>query len=364
MPGALSPHPRPRRRDHGRLRRPRDTARGGRQRGQRRRLHQTGEVQAAGGTRRRGRRGRRLRGPRGLRPGDDAAHLPPLAPPEGPERHAGDGRLPPGQERRRHRPARPRRDGRQIHVGGAAGRPDGGGRALRRRPGRQGRPGERGPGLEGPQGPGVRAAGRARRGARRRPRTQVGGRRGPRGLPVVGQVVADRGDELRAPQDRGLPLHDPGSQPGRRGGRGRALHDGRRAGPDSRRLHGQGPGPGLPAPHRALRGHRPRARHRRLRGRAHARRRPAHHRGRAGRLPGRPGRAGGPRPAHGAPPRHRAQQSGRARRAGPGRDRPPRTGGDRVARVRGLRRLPRGAAGAVLRAGGDRGARARPAPRP
>ncbi len=55
---------------------------------------------------------------------------------------------------------------------------------------------------------------------RRRPRTEVGGRRRARWLPVGRQVVADRGDLGRAPEDRRLSVHHAGAQPGRRRRRG------------------------------------------------------------------------------------------------------------------------------------------------
>ena len=57
-------------------------------------------------------------------------------------------------------------------------------------------------------------AGHARRGAHRPPRAEVAGRRRAARLPQRRQVVADRAHLGGAPQDRRLPVHDAGAQPG------------------------------------------------------------------------------------------------------------------------------------------------------
>ena len=67
------------------------------------------------------------------------------------------------------------------------------------------------------------------------PRAQAAGRRRPARLPQRRQVVADRPHLGGAPQDRRLPVHHPGAQPGRGGPVGRALvRGGRRPRPDRR----------------------------------------------------------------------------------------------------------------------------------
>ena len=120
-------------------------------------------------------------------------------------------------------------------------------------------------------------------------------------------------------------------------------------GPDPGRQPGQGTGPGVPAPRRAVRGPRARAGHRDPGVRARPALRPRHHRGGAQAVR----RSGQPAAARGA------QQDRRAGRQGPRRDGPPGPGGARLPRLRGVRGRPHGPEGAVLRARRDRGRGAR-----
>ena len=85
------------------------------------------------------------------------------------------------------------------------------------------------------------------------------------GFPVGGQVLAGVGDLGGQAEDRRLPVHHAGAQPGRGLGRRAHVHRRRRARPDPRRVRGPRSGAGLPAPHRAVRGAgaRRRLRHRR-----------------------------------------------------------------------------------------------------
>ncbi len=108
--------------------------------------------------------------------------------------------------------------------------------------------------------PGLRAARRAGRGRRRRPRAQDRRGRRPGRLPERRQVQP-RGGHVGGPaQDRRLPVHDAGAEPRRRRGGRDPVHRRRRPRADPRRERGQGAGPGVPAPRRALRGPGARAR--------------------------------------------------------------------------------------------------------
>ena len=107
----------------------------------------------------------------------------------------------------------------------------GGGRG-RGGPGRPRWPGQRGPGVERPKGTRLRPAGHRRRDTDHRPRAQGRGRCRPGRIPECGQVLTGRGHLPRAAEDRRLPVHHAGAQPGRGGGRRPHLHGCRRARPD------------------------------------------------------------------------------------------------------------------------------------
>ncbi len=180
-----------------------------------------------------------------------------------------------------------------------------------------------------------RAEGRRRRRARR--------------LPERRQVEPDRRDLAGPAEDRRLPVHDTGPQPGRRDRRRHDVHRRGRAGPDRGRERGPRTRARVPAARRAVRRDRARDRHRHHRARPQPGRRPRRDRGRAGvvRRARRPAAAG------------RAQQDRRTRRPRHGRPRPA------DLEERGLRVFAvsaaseRGSAGADVRDGGDRGGRAR-----
>ena len=131
------------------------------------------------------------------------------------------------------------------------------------------------------QGAGLRAARRAGRRAGDPPRAQGGRRHRPGGVPQRRQVQPDRGDLAGAAQDRRLPVHHPGAQPGRGDGRRDDVHRRRRPRSDRGGQRGPRAGPRLPASRRAVRGHRARHRHRHPRARAQPGRGPRHHRERA-----------------------------------------------------------------------------------
>ncbi len=88
------------------------------------------------------------------------------------------------------------------------------------------------------------------------------------GFPSAGKSSPDRGDLAGPAQDRRLPVHHAGAQPGRRHRGRHDLHRRRRPRPDRGRRRGPRPRPRLPAPHRALRGAGPRDRHRHASSRA------------------------------------------------------------------------------------------------
>ena len=143
------------------------------------------------------------------------------------------------------------------------GRPAGGRGVGRHRPRRAWRPGQRSTCLRAAQGARIRAARRARRGGHGHPRAQDRGRHRSGRVPQRGQVLVDRGDVLGPAQDRRLPVHHARAEP--RGGDRRVhrVHRRRRPRTHPGRVAGQGPGPGVPAPRRALRrpGPRPGLRH-------------------------------------------------------------------------------------------------------
>ena len=90
------------------------------------------------------------------------------------------------------------------------------------------------------------------RGAHGPPRAQAARRRRPARLPERRQVVADRPHLGGAPQDRRLPVHDAGPEPGHGRAVGRAVVRRRRhPGPDRGRARRRGPRRPVPAPPRA-----------------------------------------------------------------------------------------------------------------
>ena len=196
-------------------------------------------------------------------------------------------------------------------------------------------------GLGRPQGARLRPAGRRGRDPDHHPRAQGGGRRRPGRLPQRRQVLPGRGHLPGPAQDRRLPVHHPGAQPRRRGGRRRHLHRRRRARADRGRERGPRAGLRLPPPHRALRGAGARDRLRDLPARPRPGQRPRGDRGRAGR----PRRAGGP--AAGGRP----EQDRRARRRRAGRARGRRAERPGLAGLPDLHQDRRGSARADLRDG-------------
>ncbi len=142
----------------------------------------------------------------------------------------------------------------QTTDGDGAGRPGRRRHHLRGGPRRARRARQRVAGQRQAQGARLRRAGRARRPTRRRAGAEERRRRGPGGLPVRRQVVADLGDLRRQAEDRRLPVHHPRAQPRRGAGRTTTPSPSRTCRADPRRGHRQGPGPGVPAAHRALRG--------------------------------------------------------------------------------------------------------------
>ncbi len=207
-------------------------ARRRRRRRPRLRLGPSGEVQAARRPGRRQRRRRRRRRP-GRRPaGHHAARLPPPPAPQAPHRQARPGRPPQRRHRRRpgaagarrHRRARPRTA--TCSPTWSAPAPSSwsppaarAASATRRWP----RPGARPP------------ASRCWA-SRARPATSCSSSRRsptwPGRLPERRQVQPGRRDVGGPAEDRRLPVHHAGAEPGRRAGRGRALHRRRRARPD------------------------------------------------------------------------------------------------------------------------------------
>ncbi|EFL26149.1 GTP-binding protein [Streptomyces himastatinicus ATCC 53653] len=270
--------------------------------------------------------------------------VPPQPAPQGHQRQARRGRPPLRQGRQRPGPAGPGRHRRPRQAGQRPRRPDRRGHHLHRRPGRPRRPRQRGPRLGPPQGPRLRAAGRARPRRGRRPGAEDRRGRGPRRLPQRGQVVADLGALGRQAEDRRLPVHHPGAQPRRGDGRFDRLHHRGRARSDPGRQPGQGPRPGVPAPRRALLGAGARPGHRGAGVRARPADRPRRHRGRARRVR----RPGGPAPAR------RPQQGRHPRRQGPRGHHPPGPGGPRLPGLRGVGHRPSRPQGAVVRPRGHR----------
>ena len=168
--------------------------------------------------------------------------------------------------------------------------------------------------------PGFAELGEPGRAARRRARAQERGRRRPGRLPERRQVLADRGASPR-PGRRSPTTRSPRWCPTwawSRPATTRSRSPTCRA--DPRRGHRQGSGPGVPAPHRALRRAGARRRLRRPWSPA-ATRWPTSTRSRRS---CRVRRAGGPAPAG------RAEQGRRTRRPGPGRHRAARPRGPRL----------------------------------
>ena len=107
-------------------------------------------------------------------------------------------------------------------------------------PGRAGRPGQRPLPVQPAPGPGVRRAGRARRGALARPRAEADGRRGAGGFPERRQEHADLPDLGGQAEDRRLPLHHPRAPPGRGPLRRARVRGGRHPGLDRGGERGHG----------------------------------------------------------------------------------------------------------------------------
>ena len=102
--------------------------------------------------------------------------------------------------------------------------------------------------------PGFALLGEQGRSPRPHSRTQDRRRRRPDRIPVGRQILAGVHDFGGQAEDRRLPVHHAGPQPRGGVGGGADVHRRRRAGPDPRGVAGPRSGPGLPAPHRAMRG--------------------------------------------------------------------------------------------------------------
>ena len=205
-----------------------------------------------------GRAGRRRRGPgrrrlaggrpqRGLPAGVQGPPPPPgrqRPPRQRQQAPRGPGRRPGGAGPGGDRGARPRHRP-------AAGRPVRPRRPLAGRPGRGGGPGQLPVPDQPPPGPRLRRAGRAGGGPLAAAGAEADGRRGHRRAAQRGQVHFHQPGVGGQAQDRRLPVHHPGAEPG--GGPHRRHRDGpgRRARLGRRGQRGPGPRPPLPPPHRA-----------------------------------------------------------------------------------------------------------------